>query len=127
MQTKAQSGQASLVSEALLYWDKYLWHHRNPWTRRLHRMGSWSCIAGVVAAVAGFGWFWVPLSMVVGYGFAFCGHWFVEKNRPLTFENPLRAGIANWVMFVFEMVGDVDGALERLALNPPMIDDMGTQ
>lgn len=116
-----------VLTEARVYWDKYLWHHRDPRTRQLHRIGSWVCIAGAVAAASGAGLFWIPLSMGVGYGFAFAGHYLVEKNRPLTFENPIRAGIANWVMFFFESFFDVETELNRIGSDPPPTDDMGSQ
>ncbi len=127
MSTTAVSAAPSLASEARLYWRKYLWHHRDPGTRRLHRIGSWVCIAGFVATAMGYGLAWTPLAIAFGYAFAFAGHWLVEKNRPLTFENPIRAGIGNWAMFFFEMFGDVDHALAQIALDPPQVDDMGSQ
>ncbi|MCB9688058.1 MAG: DUF962 domain-containing protein [Alphaproteobacteria bacterium] len=115
------------MTEARAYWERYLWHHRDPLTRRLHRVGSLVVLAGIGATLAGAGWVWLPLCTAIGYGFAFAGHWFVEKNRPLTFENPLRAGIANWVMFVYELFWDVEAELRRIAENPPDTADMGNQ
>jgi hypothetical protein len=125
--TASLSLRESVVAEARAYWDKYLWHHRDPLTRRLHRLGSYTCLAGMAAAALGYGLAWIPVTMAIGYGFAFSGHWFVEKNRPLTFENPIRAGIANWVMFVFEMFWDVEAELNRLSSDPPDTSDMGDQ
>jgi hypothetical protein len=125
--TASLSLRESVVAEARAYWDKYLWHHRDPLTRRLHRLGSYTCLAGMAAAALGYGIAWIPVTMAIGYGFAFSGHWFVEKNRPLTFENPIRAGIANWVMFVFEMFWDVEAELNRLSSDPPDTSDMGDQ
>lgn len=129
--TTAASRQENLIArartEALAYWDKYVWHHRDRRTRILHRVGSWCCIVAAVAAFAT-GWWWLVLpGLVVGYAFAFAGHWIIERNRPLTFENPIRAGIANWVMFFMENFYDIEGHLERLAKDPPATDDMGDQ
>ncbi|TNE84626.1 MAG: DUF962 domain-containing protein [Deltaproteobacteria bacterium] len=127
-QTSASArAPSALLAEARAYWDKYVWHHRHPWTRRLHRMGSWTCIAGFTATGLGYGWWWTPIAVAIGYGFAFTGHWVVERNRPLTFENPIRAGIANWVMFFYEMIFDVERDIARLEGDPPTTDDMGTQ
>ena len=39
------------------------------------------------------------LRLVVGYGFAWIGHFFFEKNRPATFEHPLYSLAGDWVMF----------------------------
>jgi hypothetical protein len=116
----------SVEADARAYWNRYLWHHRHPLTRRLHRIGSWTCLAGLAAALGGFGVVWIPVTMTIGYGLAFSGHWFVERNRPLTFENPVRAGLANWVMFVFEMFWDVEAELARLAEDPPDTGEMSS-
>ena len=36
---------------------------------------------------------------VVGYGFAWVGHFFFEKNRPATFKHPVYSLIGDFVMF----------------------------
>ena len=36
---------------------------------------------------------------IFGYGFAWIGHYFFEKNRPATFTYPLFSFIGDWVMF----------------------------
>jgi hypothetical protein len=117
---------AGWAAEARAYWEMYLWHHRHPRTRLLHRIGSWTCIAGAIAAATGFGWYWVPLSIAVGYAFAFAGHYVVEKNRPLTLKHPFRAAICNWTMFGFELFWDVEAELARIGQNPPPTDDGDT-
>jgi hypothetical protein len=131
MTTTATSRPSNLAArvraDALAYWDKYVWHHRDPRTRILHRIGSWCCIVGAVAAYATSLWWIVPIGIAVGYGFAFAGHWIVERNRPLTFNSPIRAGIANWVMFVVERFYDIEGHIERLAQSPPDTSDMDSQ
>jgi hypothetical protein len=44
---------------------------------------------------------WLALAAlpVLGYGFAWAGHIFFEKNRPATFTYPLYSFIGDWVMF----------------------------
>ncbi|MGN6808142.1 MAG: Mpo1-like protein, partial [Trinickia sp.] len=37
--------------------------------------------------------------LVCGYGFAWVGHFFFEKNRPATFSHPLYSLMGDWVMF----------------------------
>lgn len=112
------------VDDARAYWNKYVWHHRDWRTRALHRVGTTICLLGMFATVAGGHWAWLPLSLATGYLFAFAGHYLVEGNRPLTFRSPIRAGIANWVMFFYEMFYDVELDIARLALAPPDVSDV---
>jgi len=64
------------------FYPFYLSQHLNPVCRRLHVVGS----LGVLA---------LP---VLGYGFAWVGHFFFEHNRPATFTYPLYSLMGDWVM-----------------------------
>jgi hypothetical protein len=44
---------------------------------------------------------------VVGYGFAWVGHFFFEHNRPATFQYPLFSLMGDWVMFRDMLTGRV--------------------
>ena len=47
---------------------------------------------------------WWLLGMpLIGYGFAWVGHFFFEKNKPATFKYPLWSLMGDWRMF-FETV-----------------------
>lgn len=81
------------------FYPYYLSEHSNRVCRRLHFVGT-SLILGLVllAIVRGNpNWLWlIPL---VGYGFAWVGHFFFEKNRPATFKHPIYSFIGDWVMY----------------------------
>ena len=71
------------------FWPYYLGEHSNLTNRVLHFIGTTCVIAlAVTAAVT-----MQPLVLVglplFGYGFAWVGHFVVEKNRPATFKHPL--------------------------------------
>jgi hypothetical protein len=81
------------------FYPFYLSEHRNRTCRRLHFIGS-CCVLVVVAVVlAGASAWWLLLLPVIGYGFAWVGHFAFEKNRPATFRHPLYSLAGDWVMF----------------------------
>jgi hypothetical protein len=71
------------------FWLVYLRAHDRAATRGLHYAGSLSALALVAAAAMTGTWWLLPLSVVVGYGFAWSNHFLFEHNRPATFGHPL--------------------------------------
>ena len=81
------------------FYPYYLSEHANRTSRRLHFVGSASVLALVaVALVRGNAW-WLFAALACGYGFAWVGHFFFEKNRPATFRHPVYSFVGDWVMF----------------------------
>jgi hypothetical protein len=89
------------------FYPYYLSEHTNPTCRTLHFIGSW-LVLGVVAAalLTGNAWWFVAVPLV-GYGFAWVGHFFFEKNRPATFTYPLYSFAGDWVMFFQLLTGKI--------------------
>ena len=52
-------------------------------------------------------WGYLLLLPVIGYGFAWVGHFFFEKNRPATFKHPLYSLLGDWVMFRDMLTGRI--------------------
>ena len=81
------------------FYPFYLSEHANRSCRRLHFAGSMLVIVIVIAAVASADARWLLLAPVAGYGFAWIGHFFYERNRPATFAHPLYSFAGDWAMF----------------------------
>lgn len=71
------------------FWPYYLEEHSNPLCRILHFIGTTGAMGFVVAAVTTLNPLLIPGALVCGYGFAWVGHFIIEKNRPATFKYPL--------------------------------------
>ena len=89
------------------FYPVYLQEHSNLTCRRLHFAGTWL----VLAVVAGAWLLREPLLLwlvpVVGYGFAWAGHFFFEHNKPATFKHPMYSLMGDWVMWKDILFGKV--------------------
>jgi hypothetical protein len=81
------------------FYPFYLNEHRNQTCRRLHFVGSSLALLCLVALIATRNPWWLLAGLICGYGFAWVGHFFFEKNRPATFKYPLWSFMGDWVMY----------------------------
>ncbi|MFY7992870.1 MAG: Mpo1-like protein [Bacteriovoracaceae bacterium] len=81
------------------FYPYYLGEHSNLTCRKLHFIGT----SGVVALILVF-FFTGKLQVLwllplIGYGFAWVGHFIFEKNRPATFKHPFYSLLGDFRMF----------------------------
>ena len=81
------------------FYPFYLAEHGNRISRRLHFIGSCGVLALLVVALVQRNAWWLLAALSCGYGFAWVGHFFFEKNRPATFRHPFYSFMGDWVMF----------------------------
>jgi len=81
------------------FYPFYLGEHRHRTSRRLHFLGSCGVLLLAAIALATRDARWLLPALLVGYGCAWVGHFFFEKNRPATFRHPFYSFIGDWVMF----------------------------
>lgn len=80
------------------FYPFYLAEHSERRCRAMHYVGS-SLVLAVLAFALISGNFWTLVFVpIVGYGFAWIGHFFFEHNKPATFKYPLYSLIGDWVM-----------------------------
>lgn len=89
------------------FYPFYLAEHQNVTCRRLHVVGSLLVLSVLVFAVVNQYWKLLWLLPIIGYGFAWIGHFFFEKNRPATFKYPLYSFIGDWVMLWQILTGKI--------------------
>jgi hypothetical protein len=80
------------------FYPYYLEEHSNPACRRLHYVGSLLVLAVLAYVLFTQSWLLLLALPVIGYGFAWIGHFVFEKNRPATFKHPWYSFMGDWVM-----------------------------
>lgn len=96
------------------FWPFYVRAHSRRQTRVLHAIGSTAALAAVAAAP--FLSLWLLLAApLIGYGFAWYGHFFVEHNKPATFGHPFYSLAADYVMVWKMITGRMDAEVTRYA------------
>lgn len=89
------------------FYPFYLSQHANRTCRRLHVVGS-SIVLGILLFSLITGKLIYLIAMpLAGYGFAWVGHFFFEKNKPATFTHPLYSLMGDWVMFKDVVTGKI--------------------
>lgn len=89
------------------FYPFYLSEHRDRRSRRLHVVGTGLVICTVVMALVSGQLRWLWMLPLVGYGFAWAGHFFFEKNRPATFRYPFYSLAGDFVMFKDVLTGRI--------------------
>ncbi len=89
------------------FYPFYLDEHSNRTCRRLHFVGTALVILTAVYAVVTQRWMALWFMPLFGYGFAWVGHFFFEKNRPATFTHPLYSLVGDFRMFGDILAGRV--------------------
>ena len=89
------------------FYTYYLEEHRHPTCRRLHYVGSLLVLVVLGYALISGQWRWLLALPVIGYGFAWVGHFAFERNRPATFQYPLYSLMGDWVMLKDMLTGRI--------------------
>ena len=94
----------------------YLTQHRNGTCRALHVTGSLLVILLFWSAILTQTWWLLFTVPLVGYGFAWVGHFGFEGNKPATFGAPGYSLASDWVMLGHVLTG-------RLPLSGTLTDE----
>ncbi|MGC8120463.1 Mpo1-like protein [Marinobacter sp. VGCF2001] len=89
------------------FYPYYLEEHSDVTCRRLHFAGSLLVLLVALWAVFSGKLIWLWALPVIGYGFAWVGHFRYEKNRPATFKYPVYSLMGDWVMFRDMLIGRI--------------------
>ena len=94
------------------FWPEYVRAHTRARTRSLHAIGSVLAVVTLGLAFAVNLLFLIAVP-IVGYAFAWYAHFFVEHNKPATFEHPFYSLAADYRMLFLMMAGRMDAEVAR--------------
>lgn len=85
----------------------YLSQHLQPGCRACHYVGSALVLIMLAWLLLTQQWQTAWLLPFAGYGFAWFGHFFIEHNKPATFQHPWYSLAADWVMLKDLLTGQL--------------------
>jgi len=92
---------------------EYVRAHRQPGTRVLHLMGTLAGWVLLAAAILLQRWWWIAGALFLPYALAWVSHFFVEHNRPASFQHPLWSWYADQKMVALMLCGKMQEEVRR--------------
>ena len=89
------------------FYPYYLGEHADATCRRLHVIGTSCVIALLAAAIVTANALLLLALPLVGYGFAWVGHFYFEHNKPATFQHPFYSLWGDFVMMKDVLTGKI--------------------
>lgn len=89
------------------FYPFYLSQHSSRSNRRLHFIGTSIVIALLLVGLLSGNYLLFIAVPLAGYGFAWVGHFFIEKNKPATFKYPWYSLACDFVMFKDILIGRI--------------------
>ncbi|MFN8413795.1 MAG: DUF962 domain-containing protein [Anaerolineales bacterium] len=95
------------------FWPGYVQAHSKAGTRWLHFIGNTNLFIWLGLSIINRSLFLVGFAVISSYMFAWIGHFFVERNIPITFRYPLKAAICDMVMYYKMWRGEMDAEIKK--------------
>ena len=89
------------------FYDFYLEEHQNMACRRLHFAGSSFGLLGLAKSIKTRSPKPLLKGIAAGYGCAWVGHFFFEKNKPASFKFPLQSFVSDFRMYTDVLRGNL--------------------
>lgn len=94
------------------FYPYYLMEHSKPSTRITHFMGTSLLFVLIVLALVLGNYSLLWFLPIAGYGFAWFGHFFFEKNKPATFQYPFYSLASDFIMYWHILTFQINGKME---------------
>ena len=88
------------------FYPYYLCEHRKPATKLVHVVATFNALSLLGRSAAG-PWRWsdLALGLLQGYGLAWYSHFFIEQNKPATWQYPGYSFISDQRLFLESLMG----------------------
>ncbi|MCU0422199.1 MAG: DUF962 domain-containing protein [Bacteroidia bacterium] len=96
---------ANKINDFKTFYTYYLSEHQDTTCRVLHFIGTTLFFIFVLIALLKQNLWWLIGCPLSGYGFAWVGHFFFEKNKPATFTYPLYSLASDFVLYYHLIIG----------------------
>jgi hypothetical protein len=87
------------------FWPEYVRAHSQPATRVIHAIGTLAGWMLLGAALVTHRWWLIAVALILPYALAWISHFFVEHNKPASFEHPLWSWWADQRMVFLTLIG----------------------
>jgi hypothetical protein len=94
------------------FYPYYLSEHQHTTSRVLHFTGTGLLLIVAIVAVSTGKFSWLLVVPLIGYGFAWVGHLFFERNKPATFKYPFYSLASDFKLF-FDILRGKEGFRSR--------------
>ena len=81
------------------FYPYYISEHDHKYTKLMHFIGTSISIYFLIKFILSFNFLIILYALLSGYGFAWVGHFFIEKNKPATFKYPFYSLIGDYKMY----------------------------
>lgn len=89
------------------FYPYYLTEHQNSTSRTLHFIGTSLFLLIMIYGIFTLKFKILIFAPLAGYGFAWIGHFFFEKNKPATFVYPAMSLASDFIMFYHIITGQL--------------------
>ena len=95
------------------FYPFYLSQHTNNFNRLLHAIGTTLAVIVIIMNLLKGNFMNILYAPLIGYGFAWVGHFFFEKNKPATFKYPLFSFLCDYIMIYHIFTGQITQKLKN--------------
>lgn len=109
-------GKDTVFNTIKEFYPFYLGQHANNMCRLLHLIGTSIAMYFIITAIIKLSPIYILFALLIGYGFAWTGHFFFEHNKPATFKYPLFSFACDYILIWHILTGQIQQKLNKYSV-----------